>query len=218
MDALTRTALRLLPALALVALAGCDTFRPQAAEPPIAPPCDADVAEDYSDPEGVLETIAEAIAAKDCGNGFQAYVAAFADSARDGVPFYALFADELVTLRIQAGLSVPVWNLPLERDFYRDFVRLYDEGYVMFWSDTGEGDDFPTPGEAILRRRYEVWAEEDGELLASIAVGYADISLRAVTETRWAIIRWADRIDPEVGVDPADPGQRSFGEWRLETQ
>ena len=204
--------------LALGLLAGCDVFRPESAQPPIVAECNSDVAEDYSDPEGVLQTLADAIAAKDCGNALRAYVGAFADSAVDGVPYYATFADELVRLRSEAGLPVPVWNLSLERDFYGDFISQYQDEYLMEWTPTEQGDDFPTPGEAILRRKYEIWAVENGETQSSIAVGYANITLRAVTDTRWAIVQWADLIDPTIGVDPADPGKRSLGEWRLETR
>lgn len=218
MEPVIRVPIRLWAALLVLALAGCDTFRPETAQPPIAPRCDAEVSEDYSDPDGVLQTIADAIAAKDCGNGMTAYAGAFADSSVDQVPFYALFAPELVLLRQQAGLGVPVWNRTLERGFYRRFVSQYPDGYLMEWTPSGEGDDFPTPGEAILRRRYQVWSVVEGEIQSSIAVGYADLTLRSVTDTRWAIVQWADRIDPAVGVDPADPGLRSMGEWRLATQ
>jgi hypothetical protein len=201
-----------------VTVVGCDAFRPETPNPPIAPLCDAEVALEYGDPDGVLLTLAQAIEAKDCGNGLQAYVGAFADSATDGYPFYATFAPELIAARIQAGQTIPVWNLDAERGFYEDFARLYDQDYLVEFTTTDVTDVFPTPGEAILHRRYQVTALEDGEEQGSVAVGYVRLTLRAVSDTRWAIVEWADEIDPEVGVDPVDPGQRSIGEWRLETR
>ena len=207
-------------AAALAGPIGCDLFRPAVPEPPVIAPCSADVAIDLRDPDAVLETLAEAIAARDCGNGEQAYVQTFADSAADGIPFRATFADEVVEARQQAGLPVPVWDLKLERSFYGDFVRLYDTGYRLTWSqDSSRTDvvDLQT-GEATIHRRYDVEQVEDNETQGPIAVGYADLSMRRITDSRWVIVQWSDRIDVRIGVAPADPGRRSLGEWRLETQ
>lgn len=207
-------------ATGLLALAGCDLFRPAVPEPPEASPCAADILIDQRDPEAVLETMAEAIDARGCGNAEEAYVGTLADSTTDGVPFRATFADEVIALRQQAGLPIPVWNLELERAFYRDFVKLYDTGYRLTWSpDSARVDDINLQtGEASIHRRYDVEQVEDDETQGSIAVGYADLTMRRIGDDRWVIVQWADRIDVRIGPAPSDPGRRSIGEWRLETQ
>lgn len=209
-----------LAAIAAVAAVGCDLFRPAVPEPPEVSLCEADILIDMSDPEAVLETMAAAVDARGCGNARQAYVRTLADSVSDGIPFRATFADEVIALRQQAGLPVPVWDLELERAFYDDFVELYDTGYRLTWSQDSSRTDLIDlqVGEAELHRRYDIEQVENDETQGPIAVGFTDLTMRRISDSRWVIVRWADRIDVRIGVAPSDPGRRSLGEWRLETQ
>jgi hypothetical protein len=67
----------------------------------------------------------------------------------------------------------------------------------------------------ILHRRYEVRALLQNQAPLLIAVGYADLYFTRVSGTRWALTRWQDRVDPDVGAQPADPEQQTFGSRRL---
>lgn len=218
MEPVNRT-LAVVFAIALAALAGCDLFRPAVSPVPEVSPCSAQVQIDQRDPEAVLETMAEAVDAKGCGSASEAYFSTLADSVNDHVPFRATFADEVIALRDQAGQPVPVWNLEAERAFFAKFVKLYDTGYRLTWSqDSSRTDEINLQtGEATLHRRYDVEQVENDEIQGSIAVGYADLTMRRINDERWVIVLWADRVDVRIGAAPADPGRRSIGEWRLET-
>jgi hypothetical protein len=211
--------LALVFAIALGVLAGCNLFRPAVSPSPEVSPCSSQVQIDQRDPEAVLQTVAEAVDAKGCGSATEAYLSAFADSVNDHVAFHATFADEVIALRQQAGLPVPVWNLEAERAFLAKFVTLYDTGYRLTWSqDSSRTDDINLQtGEATLHRRYDIEQVENEETTGWIAAGYADLSMRRVDDERWVIVLWADRIDVRIGAAPADPGRRSIGAWRLET-
>ena len=132
----------------------------------------------------------------------------FADSATDGVPYYAVFDPEDL-----AGQTAPVWGRDLELNFYGYFVSVSGQPYIMNWSDI---DADVGPDEQTLYAKYEVFTVVDGIATTRIAVGFADLVFRKINNNRWAIVRWRDRVDPSV--DPNDTNQRTFGARRLETQ
>ena len=162
------------------------------------------------------------MAAKGLRNGLSAYVGAFADSLTDGVPFHATFDPEVARRRELANGRVPTWTLDLEKNFYGYFVGLRSDGYYMRWTHNDPGGDDEInliTGNAILHEKYEVFiVTTENATLGRIAVGLADLTLKQVSTNRWAIVRWDDRVDPAIGVNPADPDQLSFSARRLETQ
>jgi hypothetical protein len=209
---------RSLPAVGLMIavglpLSGCiGLFEPAVPQPPETSG-NVNIVRDYRDPISTLGTMAAGIAAKGLGNGKAAYVGAFADSTVDGVPFYATF-DPAVAARYP---TVPTWNLGLESNFYSDFVGLRSDGYTMRWTEaSAPGDEIDLlNGEAEIYRRYEVFTvAEDGSTLGRIAVGIAHLFYKRFG-SRWAIVRWEDQVDPNVGVEPADPDELSLSARRL---
>jgi len=116
------------------------------------------IALNYTSPEDALATLAAGIAAKGHGNGQEAYIKTFADVAVDGVAFSATFDPEVARRHEQSGREVPVWDLALERNFYRFFVELRSESYLLRWT-TNEvrGNDIIGAEEATLYRKYQVF-------------------------------------------------------------
>lgn len=55
----------------------------------------------------------------------------------------------------------------------------------------------------------------DGRISKEIAIGYADLTLRK-HNGRWWLARWDDRVDPLIGVNPANTDNRTMGARRLD--
>lgn len=206
--------------LALMATSGCSNpFTPASPEPP-AP---GGVTEDFSTPAKLLDTITGAIADKGQG-GASAYANAFADSTQGSErAFYAFHWPAAVDAWRAVSLRDPPepWDLTLERAFYQYLVGYRPTAsYTMTWNDdpTSESDDIEitAPGLAVIHRRYILFTSTSDTDIAVIAIGYADLYLYKANG-RWFIYRWQDRIDPDIGVNPADPEQLSMGARRLES-
>lgn len=208
-------------ALALTTLGGCrNPFTPADPEPPAA----GGVVENFSTPARLLDTISDAIADKGQTGGSAAYANAFADSTQSSErAFYAFHWPAAIDAWRAVSQRDPPnpWNLRLERAFY-DYLVGYrpTASYTMTWNDdpTSESDDIEgtTPGFALIHRRYILFTSVSETDVTVIAVGYADIYLYKANG-RWFIYRWQDRVDPEIGVSPADTEQLSMGARRLES-
>lgn len=216
MPAFRRAVPALLAALAL-AVAGCaNPFTPATPEPPD----ENGVVQDYSTPAKLLSTLAAAIESKGPA-GRLAWTDAMADSTGPSTRAFYAFHDARVLSAWK--LSTPVappdpWDLELEKRFYDRFIALYNGAYVMvFETDNTSPTDVvdETAGTALLHRKYYVAADVSGAA-AVFAIGYVDLNL-VKYQDRWFVTRWQDRLDPLIGVDPADPDNVTLGWRRLES-
>lgn len=227
MAALTsRVIVRGLPRLALLALAWCTLtggvfsgcrglFTPAIPEPPRGEP----IVPDYRDPEATLRTMVKGLQAK--GDGYSAWLGAFADTARDGVDYHQFFdSGDLQYYQGTCGCVAPTdWRAAQEQEFFLDFLQVYpsDERLAIF-DPVEEDPDPPAQGDTqLLHRRYRVLATALDENTKEIAVGFADLTFTKVGD-RWLITKWEDRVDPDVGVQPLDPDRLTLGRRRLESQ
>jgi hypothetical protein len=216
MGTLTFPASRLLrAALALgllaVLVAGCDLFKP--ATPEVGGG-GATLLPSYAHPESCLRYMQIGIERKD-NLGQDAYLGALADSTTDGVGFHAFF--DAADLKNYPGTPPTDWDLRHEAQFLSVFIRSYGDPYEMNWlEDVDYPHDVYDGDNAILRRRYKVWAlrKSTADTLL-IGVGYTELYFTRISASRWALVRWQDRVDPAVGSPPAIDDQQTFGSRRL---
>ena len=216
---------RALFACAVIALAasagGCvNPFQPATPEPPTGSP----VIENFTTPDKLLATMADAIM-KQGSSGRNAYYDALADSTGPATPaFYAFHYPAVVDAwRITAKRDPPnPWGLRLEKLFYDSLISILPGfNYTFTWvrdetySQLDQLDE--TAGTALYHRYYELQASSsDGGINKLIAVGYADLYMQKVN-SRWFLVRWEDRVSPAYGVNPADSDNRSMGWRRLDS-
>jgi hypothetical protein len=215
--ALRRFAWPLLTVLALSG-AGCtNPFEPATPEPPDP----GGVPEDFSSPERLLATMELAIEDKGSSTGRLAWANAMADSTAPGTRNFVANHDPDVLSAWVLGSPVPPpspWTLYEERRFYDKFVTVYPKEYTMTFSkdDTSPLDDIKeASGTATLYRRYNVTAKTSSST-AVIAIGFVELVL-VKYDGRWWVLRWGDRLDETIGVDPADSDNRTFGWRRLDS-
>jgi len=200
------------------ALSGCQgLFKPAIPEPPSGPP----VQNDYSSPEATLRTMAEGMAAK--GQGSDAWLGAFADTAKIEFGYHQIFDPNVLAGFVQSGGDDPGdWQWKEESLFFPEFIS------GVHTSDTFEAKfdslDFPQdpPAEAdlaVLYRSYKIVAKPvDSPDSTIIAIGTADLTFRRTRTSEWLIVRWVDHVDPAVGLNPKDPEQVTLGRRRLDHQ
>lgn len=203
--------------LALIAtLAGScvNPFRP--ATPEVS--TGAGVIANYSTVEKLLQTMADAIEAKS-ESGRNAYNGALADSVALGTrAFYAIPYPAVQDLW---PTKTEPWDIVQERNFY-DYLRGVAQTFAYTCSlevdNTRPSDSIDeAAGTAVYYRKYTLQATSpDGLVTKTIAIGYADLYLQKLN-SRWYLYRWEDRIDPSVGVVPADATQWSMGWRRLDS-
>lgn len=200
-------------ALALLASGCVNPFQPSDPEPPTS----GGVVTNFTTPEKLLDTIAEAISAE--ASGAIAYSETLADSTAGTTPFgfYAVPDPLALTTWRQSSGRDPydVGDVRHERLFFSDLLTVLDsfDYTFVFAEDTNSpNDDIDnTAGTALLHRFYVLQASS-GSIEEIIAIGYADLYLRK-HNGRWWLVRWDDRIDPATGVNPANLYNRSMG-WR----
>jgi len=202
-------------------VSGCvNPFRPT--DPP--PPSGDGVTENFATPAALLNTIADAVANKGPA-GQTAYSNAFAESTSTTTrAFYAFHFPAVVDNWRAISQREPPnpWDLTLERNFYNYLVGVYETfDYTFVWERdlSSPNDDIDdAAGTALLHRKYTIVAiSESTSEQKVIAIGFVDLYLYK-TSGRWAIYRWEDRIDPQIGVPPADPDALSMGARRLDSQ
>lgn len=215
-----RRLVRVVAAVLLVATAGCvNPFEPAKPEKPTSAP----VVPNFSTPDGVLATIRLAIENKGA-SGRNAFYDALGDSTTGATPsFYAVHDPSVVDAwRIIAQRDPPdpwwTWN---EKRFYDYLISVLAQfTYAFQWApDNSQPIDKidDVAGTAILHRYYVLQATStDGKLQTIIAIGYADLYLQRLGG-RWYLIRWEDRVDPAIGVNPIDPKNRTMGWRRLDS-
>lgn len=207
---LRATASMLAVALALLAGAGCDYFKPA---DPEAPSPTSVIIPNYSQPENTLETLAKGIEDKGRTNGLSAYAGGLAEDFKAG------FDAQTVNRMEQQGVVVPdEWNLSREEAFYSKFVTLstvaLNSEYSFRWiRDETQGEDVNEAELAILHKEYQVFAIRQNGETVYIANGFATLHFSKVSANRWAITRWEDRErnDADIGQ-----GEVSMGQRRLE--
>jgi hypothetical protein len=188
-------------ALALVALPlhSCGMFTPTKPVISTTPTVNAR----YSSVTLTLQTVADAVADKGVTNGLDAYLAAFADTSIDGRAFAAFFDTTTINRLVNAG-KTPVldWNRDRERTFYVQLSIYFPLKYLMEWDPDPDSpdDEISSDGlETIAHRHYTIAALTTGQDPHVFARGYADLTLR-VFATRWKIVKWQDREDPQANV------------------
>jgi hypothetical protein len=206
-------------ALALILIAtlagGCvNPFLPATPEAPTG----KGVVANYSTVEKLLQTMADAIADKSA-SGRSAYNGALADSVTLGTR--AFYATPYPAVRDLYANPTDPWGIDFEKRFYDYLIGVVQTfTYSFKWSpDNSRPIDFTdeVAGLAIYHRKYELLASSpDGLDLKTVAVGYADLYLQRLN-SRWYLYRWEDRIDPGVGVLPADASSWSMGWRRLDS-
>ncbi len=213
-----RSLLYALATLGLLAGACVNPFRPADPEPPSGVP----VVEDFRTPEAVLQTIAEAFQNRST-NGANAYLHAFAESTLAGDRAYRSFYDGAVKSSWQSAtqLTAPEpWDVTLERNVHTSVSGIRPTyGYAFLWAPDPDSpsDDDPAAADTVqYHRRYTLFATPTDGNSEVIAIGFADLSFQK-KDGRWSIYRWADRVDPAVGVNPAATDQRTMSWWRLES-
>lgn len=201
--------------LALGLMSGCiGMFKPATPEPPLNNNCSPDLQTDASSPTGLLATMVAAMAIK--SRGRCAYAAVIADSVNDGVPYHALFPEEIVVERTNLDLPIPSWNRIHELAFYDDFMELTNGGLKLQWSDWQEaGSDSwdPSTSDSTLHRRYVITPNSGAELLAA---GVADLVFRQLPSGRWTLVTWVDHLDPARPGDTATRLDLTVSQRRLE--
>jgi hypothetical protein len=214
---LRRAAWPLLTALALAG-AGCvNPFEPATPEPPDP----GGVQENFSTPEDLIATLEAAIEDKGSSTGRQAWANAMAESAGIGTRNFTAVHDPRVLSEWLLSAPVPPpdpWVLRDERRFYDRFVIVYPDEYDMTFlpDSTSPRDVLDEPsGTALYHRKYEVKANTSGSPKV-IAIGYVDLFL-VKYDGRWWVLRWEDRLDPLIGVDPVDKNNRTLGWRRLDS-
>jgi hypothetical protein len=214
-----RGAVSLLVALTLGA-AGCgNLFLPSKPEPPSAdsgiPPVDID----FSTPEGVCQTLALAIAAKNRSNGFRAYMAVFADTTTQGLGLQIDLDPDVVRERDEATVPIPPrWLRQNEAVFYLYLSGLNPGEYDFSW--TNNGDVFDGSDHAILSRTYVLNATATDGSVTQLATGNAELDMRRIpgSPQNWVIVRWTDTLLPGIGPTP-DPeaGLYCFSRLRIDS-
>lgn len=211
-----------IPVLALLALmagACVNPFKPADPEPP-----DADgVVEDFRTPEDVLNTIAAALQNRTT-NGANAYLHAFAESTLAGDRAFRAHYDGGVKSTWQSANSQSApepWDLSLERNLHSSISVIAPPAdvYLFQWEEDPDSPNDETPADsdtALFHRHYTLFAVPLEGNPRKIAIGLADLSFQN-KDGRWSIFRWVDRVDPDVGVNPVDPDQRTMSWLRLES-
>ena len=189
---------------------GCKgLFTPAIPEPPSGAP----IVNHYETVDSTLATMALAIGAKDQGR--TAWLNAF-----DQNDYHQEFDDrDLAAFKSACQCAGPEdWTFPQEQIFYQDFISVRPEEYTAVFSPLDWNPD-PQAGstETLVHRGYKVVAHSpNGTDSLIIATGTADLTFH-LTDGKWLIKHWADRLDSTVGVNPTDTWQLSFGRRRLES-
>lgn len=218
---------RALPRLAFLAMvwgvlsggvfSGCrGLFTPAIPEAPTGPP----IVLDYSEPVDVLRTMTAGLEAK--AQGSSAWLGGFADAARgDSVDYHQVFdAVDLSAFEASCGCAAPTdWQVSQEREFYGSLVdvRPSDEYAMAFDSLQTDPDPAPADHKVTYFRKYTLIARDpDSGSSLIIGIGFARLTFTEVEVNRWAISRWEDQVDPDVGGNPGDE-RLTLGRRRMES-
>ncbi len=210
----------LLSILALAA-AGClNPFLPAHPEPPAAAGSSESVDIDFTSTEGLLSTMSQAVANKNQGNAFRAYMSAFADSSSQGLGLRLDLDPDVVQERsVGATKPIPPPNQArqTEATFYNYIVILNAGDYDLSFEPNADADVHDAPDHAIIHRTYILSATDNSTaVITQIATGKAEIEMRLLPppSSNWVITRWTDTN--LFGASPADPGQYCFSRLMID--
>jgi hypothetical protein len=211
--------LRLLLCGALLVGACTNPFKPADPEPPDA----TAVPEDFSSPEALLQTMSLALSSRST-NGATAYMRAYAESTVAGDKAYRAFYDAGVkgNWQVATQLTAPEpWDIQLEVSVHATIAAIRPNfNYLWQWDADPDSpiDDNPDLSDTVVyHRKYTLYAAPENGEFEVIAIGFADIAMQKKEGPRWSIYRWVDRVDPDVGVNPANTDERTMSWWRLES-
>jgi hypothetical protein len=187
--------------LALAALTGCiGLFEPAKPDPPLSNNCASDFVADGSSPTTLLKTLTSAMKLR--ARGRCGYIAVFADSVTDRLPYEATFPGEIVAERERLHLPVPTWRRTHELAFYDDFVEITSGAIDLKWTvyqESGSDSRDEATGDSTLHRRYVVTTSGGAQTLAA---GVAHLRFRHLLSGHWVLTLWDDEIDPlQPGTD-----------------
>jgi hypothetical protein len=213
-----------LAALALgLAAAGCSNpFLPAQAPSPTAGG-GSSFTPDYQSDEGVLTTVTQAIGVRNA-IGENAYLKAFADSATYGFNCTFGLGDSVRAVAERSGQPAPaVWRLEYEPAFYRyltltsDVAASVSGDYEMTFFDTSPPEKDDNPHTRTLFHRSYVVDAGTADSPVHVAEGKADIEVRLVAPSRWAIVSWSDDLYPGISASTSDPGEFCFSRLRIDS-
>jgi hypothetical protein len=195
-------------------LGGCSMFEPARAEPPVN---SNSIREDFSSPDATLETISRAFAAKT--SGATTYLDCLANT--EALSYTAVF--DAAVLQAYPGSPPSEWTASYELAFYNHFIekRISGRDSVSFDSIAAQPDPDPDPNHPdllVINRHYEAWdIVTEGEAITHTrqAIGNATLTFVRIS-SRWLILTWTDKVDPDIGVNPVETGDRTFSWRRLE--
>src|SRR5262245_25542694 len=201
-------------------LASCtNPFTPAIPEPPSGSQID----EKFGTIDDLFDTMALGLSTKS-QNGADAYIHAFAESTTTSQRAFRAFHDQDVKTVWLSGskgqAATEPWLLDNERKLHSSLSGIRQNSEYLFKFDRDD-DHFPKDEEIsqdlwAVHRKYLLQAVANSGDAETIAVGSADMLL-VKDGTRFFILEWRDRVDPDIGVNP--PGdQRCFTWWRLESQ
>ena len=162
-----------------------------------------------------------AVSAKNRGNGFRAYMAAFADSVTQGLGLRIELDPEVVRERTDAGKPMPPPDRVRqnEAEFYLYLATLNSGDYDLSLDPNSDPDVNDAPDHAILHRTYVLTATAADGTTTQLATCKVELELRRLQppSPNWVITRWTDSIlSPEIGPNPADAGLYCFSRLRID--
>ncbi|HEV2106578.1 MAG TPA: hypothetical protein VGU27_12695 [Candidatus Eisenbacteria bacterium] len=179
------------------------------------------VKEDFTTPDALLNTLSEAYAVGQ--SGATAYGDAFAESLTTADHEYRQVYDPGVLAAANAAhqLVPDPWDLTHERIFYSYMINLQPSDNLSLLLDrdpTSPNDDPSSQSPATFHRHYTlIGSPENGSRTDTLAIGYADITFYK-NRGRWYIFVWNDRVDPAMGVHPANPTNKCMSQLRIDSQ
>lgn len=213
-------------ALALVAGACVNPFKPADPEPPDS----SGIVEDFSTPQEVLNTMEVALQTRSA-NGANAYLHAFAESTIAGDRAFRAFQDPDVKDKWQESTNQTPpepWNIDLERNVhtYLSILRPSDE-YTWIFSDRDlDGSELPWLDEDYAAADTVLWyrlyalearkKDNPDDPPDTLAIGYAYLSFEK-KDGRWFLFRWIDQFQPDYGLVPRNSDHRPMTWLRLQS-
>lgn len=198
-------------------LGACSLFKP---EDPETGGGGTLIVGNYTDPDSTLNALVYGIRSNGENGGIEAYRQALADSDATGQPdgrMYRVTFDPLTISVYQStgGGDIPDWTRSNELSFFQSYFQNRNPGTTrdLVWiEDPTPGNPIRNPNDALLYKRYLLIERLSNGTLDTTGSGFASLYF-VKPQTRWVLIRWEDREDPQ-----RPQGAESFGLLRLNNQ